>query len=101
VDNFVLLEIVNKKGEVAHRVVIGFQQGSARGSEQIDSLGQMKFAFGPGEIDLTSMLPSEEPVTVKATALDTGGVGRVSDLYLVLAADAGGGAAPEEELRER
>jgi len=101
VDNFVLLEISNKKGEVIHRAVIGFQQGSSRGSEVIDSVGQMKFAFEAGEIDLTSMLPADEPINIKATALDTGGVGRVSDLYLILSAEAGGAPAPDEELREK
>jgi len=101
VDNFVLLEIVNKKGEVVHRAAIGFQQGVARGSEQIDAVGQMKFAFGPGEIDLSSMLPADEPITVKATALDTGGVGRVSDLYIILSAEPGGATAPDEELRDK
>jgi hypothetical protein len=100
VDNFVLLEVVSKKGEVLHRAAIGFQQGCSRGSEVIDALGQMKFAFGPGEIELSNMLPADEQVTVKATALDTGGVGKVSDLYMILTAEAGGGGQ-DEDMREK
>lgn len=101
VDNFVLVEVANKAGKVLHRAAIGFQQGVTRGSEQVDSLGQMKFAFGPGEVDLTSLLPADEPVTVKATALDVGGVGRVTSLYLILSADASAGPTGDEELRNQ
>lgn len=98
VDNFLLLEVADKSGRIVRRVAVGFQQGVTAGSEQIDSLGPMRFSFEPGEIDLTSVLPADEPVTVKATALDVGGVGKVSDVYLVLTADAAGG---EEDLRDR
>ncbi len=98
VDNFVLLEVADKAGRVIHRVAIGFQQGVTAGSEQVDALGPMRFTFNPGEVDVTSLLPPDEPVTLKATALDVGGVGRVSDVFLVLSAEAAGG---EEDLRER
>jgi hypothetical protein len=80
-------------------VAIGFQQGVTLGTEQVDSLGPMRFTFEAGEIDLTPLLPADEPVTIKATALDVGGVGKVSNLYLVLTADAAPGG--EDDLRER
>jgi hypothetical protein len=96
VDNFVLLELVNAKGDVVHRMALGFQQGVTRGSEEIDSVGPMQFNFGPGEIDLTRFLPPEEPFTLRATALDTGGVGRVSDLYLVVSGETSARTGDEE-----
>jgi hypothetical protein len=99
VDNFVLLEIGEKSGRILRRVAIGFQQGVTLGTEQVDSLGPMRFTFEAGEIDLTPLLPADEPVTIKATALDVGGVGKVSNLYLVLTADAAPGG--EDDLRER
>ena len=87
VDNFVLLEVVNSKGVVISRAAVGYQHGVTLGAEQIDSLGQMKFAFGPGEVDISQLLPAHAPVTLKATALDIGGVGRVSNLYAILTAE--------------
>ena len=61
----------------------------------------MRFSFGPGEIDISNLLPLDEQVTVKATALDTGGIGRVSNLYLVLTAEAATGGHPDEELMDK
>ncbi len=99
VDNFILLEIADRGGRILRRAAIGFQQGVTHGSEQIDSLGPMRFTFEPGEVDLTPLLPADEPVTIQTTALDVGGVGRVSNLYLVLTPDAAPGG--EDDLRDR
>jgi len=97
VDNFVFVEVLNAKGVVVGRGVIGYQAGLTAGKEQVDSLGQMKFSFGPGEIDLSPIIPANEPVTLKVTALDSGGVGRVSSLYAILSADQA--ATTDEDLR--
>lgn len=99
VDNFLLLEVVNASGEVVNRVAIGFQQGLTCGSEHIDTTGGMKFAFEAGEVDLSTLLPAEEPFTLKVSALDIGGVGQNSDLYLVLSAS--GAGSGEEDLRNQ
>ncbi len=99
VDNFVLLEIGDAKGTVLNRVAIGFQQGVTCGSEHIDTIGGMKFSFEPGEIDLSTLLPADEPFTIKASALDAGGVGQTTDLYLVLSA--GEAVQGEEDLRNQ
>ncbi|MBI5548460.1 MAG: hypothetical protein HY901_31645 [Deltaproteobacteria bacterium] len=101
VDNFVLLEVTDTQGRVVGRAAVGFQQGVTRGAEQLDSLGQMKFGFGPGEVDISHLLPADEPVTIKATALDVGGVGRVTDLYVILSAPEGAAGVQDEELRDR
>lgn len=97
VDNFVLIEVVNAKGVVVGRGVAGFQQGLTAGKEQVDSLGQMKFAFGPGEIDISPIIPAHETVTLRATALDSGGVGRVTSVFAILSADVA--ATSDEEMR--
>ncbi|MGI5862835.1 MAG: hypothetical protein ACOX6T_12360 [Myxococcales bacterium] len=100
VDNFVLLEIGDEKGEIRKRVAIGYQQGASLGSEILDTVGSMKFSFEPGEIDLSSLLPADEPFTIKATALDVGGVGRVSDLYLILSPGSSG-TVDDDDLRNQ
>jgi hypothetical protein len=97
VDNFVLIEVLDKNNKVLHRGAAGFQAGLTHGAEQVDSLGQMKFSFGAGEIDISKLVPANENVTIKATALDTGGVGRVSNLYLILSAETAG--VSDEEIR--
>ena len=96
VDNFVLLEIARPDGTLLQRVAIGFQQGASIGSEQIDTVGPMQFQFGPGEVDLTRFLPADEPVVLTATELDTGSVGSVSDLFLILSEDAQIGGAVDD-----
>ncbi|HEY3448063.1 MAG TPA: hypothetical protein VGK67_17025 [Myxococcales bacterium] len=97
VDNFVFIEVVNAKGVVVGRGVIGYQHGLTAGQEQVDSLGQMKFAFNAGEIDLAPIIPANEVVTLKATALDSGGVGRVSNLFAILSSDVA--ATSDDEMR--
>jgi len=72
-----------------------------RGSEVVDALGQLRFSFGPGEVEISNLLPEDEQVFVKATALDTGGVGKVSNLYLILTSEPSVGGHPDEELRDK
>jgi hypothetical protein len=98
VDNFLLLEVLDAKGAIVQRAAVGFQQGTTCGSEHIDSLGGMKFSFEAGEVDLSGLLPSDDPFTVRATALDVGGVGKISDLYMILSSESGG-ASNDEDLR--
>ncbi|MGC4122713.1 MAG: hypothetical protein QM765_50705 [Myxococcales bacterium] len=99
VDNFLFIEVLNAKGVVVGRGVVGYQHGLTAGKEQVDSLGQMKFSFGAGEIDLSPIIPASETVTLRVTALDSGGVGRVSSLYAILSADAAAAATSEEDMR--
>ncbi|MFP2931226.1 hypothetical protein ACLESO_39755 [Pyxidicoccus sp. 3LG] len=84
VDNFLLLEVLDAQGKVLNRAAVGFTEGVHMGRQQVDSLGRRAFSFEPGEVDLTELLPESEPFQVRATALDYWGVGRVSDVYLVL-----------------
>ncbi|MFZ5467949.1 MAG: hypothetical protein ACOZIN_00815 [Myxococcota bacterium] len=84
VDNFVLLEVLSESGQVLSRAAVGHTDVVQIGPENIDSVGRMSFTFEAGEVDVTSLLPEEAPFKVRATALDYSGVGRVSNLYLVL-----------------
>lgn len=87
VDNFVLLEVLDPAGTVMRRAVVGFAEAVLVGNETIDYVGPKSFRFEAGEVNLTSLLPEEGIFKVRATALDYSGVGRVSDLYLVLEPD--------------
>ncbi len=98
VDNFLLLEVLDNNNSVIDRMAIGFQGGTTMGAETIDALGGMKFSFEPGEIDITRKLPSDEPFKLRATVLDVGGVGKISDVFLVISADASG-SSEQDDLR--
>lgn len=99
VDNFVLLEVLDEQGRVLSRGNAGFAQGVLIGNERVDNLGRMAFQFEPGEVDITPLLPERGPFRIRATALDAGGVGRVSNLYVVLEYPARGGG--EDDLRNQ
>ena len=98
VDNFLFIEVVDSTGVVIRRAAIGYQLGVNHGPERVDTLGQNKFSFAPGEIDLSLIIPAHETVTLRVTALDSGGVGKVSDVYAILTAEAGAGS--DEELKD-
>ncbi len=84
VDNFVLVEVVLPDGAISNRVVIGYVNGVSLGKERIDLLGRRAFAHEAKEISLTSAVPEHGSFRLRATALDTGGVGRVSDLFVIV-----------------
>jgi hypothetical protein len=85
VDNVLLLEAVAPSGgAVLGRAVVGFCDGLSLGNERIDNIGRMSFTFDGGEIDLTRILPEDAPFILRATVLDSGGVGKVSDVFLKL-----------------
>ncbi|GHG64267.1 hypothetical protein [Comamonas sp. JC664] len=96
VDNFLLLEVVDAGGKVIRSATVGFTEAVHMGNDQVDSIGRRAFNFEAGEVDITHLLPESEPFQLRVTALDTWGVGRVSDVYLVLAPD---DRAVEDDLR--
>ncbi|HEX8821648.1 MAG TPA: hypothetical protein VF794_17115 [Archangium sp.] len=96
VDNFILLEVLDGSGRVINRGAVGFTDNVLMGREVVDSVGPRAFHFEPGQVDLTSMLPENEPFRVRATALDYSGVGRVTDVFLVLEPR---GSNQEDDLR--
>ncbi|QRN99760.1 hypothetical protein JRI60_12390 [Archangium violaceum] len=96
VDNFILLEVVDASGKVLNRSAVGFTENVHMGREVVDSVGPRSFHFEPGQVDLTTQLPESGPFQVRATVLDYSGVGRVTDVFLVLEP---GGARQEDDLR--
>jgi len=97
VDNVILLEVLDLSGKVTARAAVGFTDGLSIGSERIDLLGRQAFAFEPGEVNLSGLLP-EGPFRLRATVLDNSGVGRVSDVYLSLQRAP---APPSDDLRNQ
>lgn len=89
VDNIVLLEFLDENDEVLNRAVVGFSEPVLVSDQQLDTLGPQAFKFEAGQIDLTPQFP-RRPFKIRATVLDTGGVGKVSDVWLRLEPGAAG-----------
>jgi hypothetical protein len=89
VDNFLLIEVVAENGKVLDRMSVGFCDTVFIGKESVDNLGRRAFNFEPGEINLTPKLPEKGAFKLRATALDYFGVGRVTDVFVVLKPEAG------------
>ncbi len=98
VDNGILLEVLSDDGQRHARAAVGLFNGLAEGKENIDLLGRRTFRFEAGEVNLATLLPEKGRFRVRATVLDIGGVGSVSDVYLVLEPRS---ATAGDELRER
>jgi hypothetical protein len=96
VDNLILIEVLNEKGQVLNRGAVGFTDMVRVGKQQVDSVGPMSFTFEPGVVDLTNLLPESAPFKVRATVLDYSGVGRVSNVFLLLESPTQG---TEDDLR--
>ncbi|HYH99404.1 hypothetical protein [Hyalangium sp.] len=84
VDNLILLEVLDEKGQVLNRGAVGFTDFVRVRREPVDNVGPMSFNFEPGVVDLTHLLPESAPFKVRATVLDYSGVGRVSNVFLLL-----------------
>lgn len=98
VDNGVLLEIFTGNGKLYSSVVVGMVEALILNHSPVDNLGRMAFRFDPGEVDITPKLPEQAAFSIRATALDLSGVGRVSDVYLVME-NTPARATPERSLR--
>jgi hypothetical protein len=87
IDNFLLFEIESSQG--TKRLSVGSMPSGivSYNGNVLDQIGEwtpMKFDFPAGELDLTSYFPEGEQVNLKVSALDFGGVGELSDIYLLL-----------------
>ena len=96
VDNLILLVVLDETGQVLNRGAVGFTDMVRVGKEQVDSVGPMSFSFEPGVVDITPLLPESAPFKLRATALDYSGVGRVSNVFLLLESPSKG---TEDDLR--
>lgn len=97
VDNCILLEVIDERGKVVNRGVVGFSDPVDIGRERVDNIGPMAFAFEAGAVDVTTVLPESDAFKLRATVLDYSGVGRVSNVFLVL--EPRGGSGGEDDLR--
>ncbi len=98
VDNAILLEVLSDDGKRVGRAAVGYLNGLTEGKEQIDLLGRRAFKFEPNEVNLVSILPERGRFRIRATVLDIGGVGSVSDVFLIITPRNTGAA---DDLRER
>ncbi len=95
-DNIALLEVLTVEGKVYNRAAVGFTEGLINGKERIDLLGRQAFNFEPGEVNLSSLVPEKGPWKLRATVLDNNGVGRCTDVFVVIDADDG---STKDDLR--
>lgn len=98
VDNCILIEVLSDDGKRVGRAAIGYLNGLSEGKEQIDLLSRRAFKFEANEVNLVSLLPEKGRFRVRATVLDIGGVGYVSDLFLIITPRS---APASDDLRER
>ncbi len=98
VDNCILLEVLSEDGKRLGRAAVGYLNGLSEGKEQIDLLGRRAFKFEANEVSLATLLPEKGRFKVRATALDIGGVGAVSDVFLVVTPRS---SAASDDLKER
>jgi hypothetical protein len=84
VDNVVFLEVLSPDGKVLNRAAVGFTEGLIMGKEAIDLLGRQAFNFEPGEVNLSALVPEKGPWKLRATVLDNYGVGRCTDVFVVI-----------------
>jgi hypothetical protein len=99
VDNFLLFEVLSPAGQVTSRFVVGHAEGVLVNDQRLDNVGRDSFNFDPNEIDITSHLPESGPFKLRVSALDYGGVGRVSNVWLILSTQKRGSS--EDDLRDR
>lgn len=95
-DNVVLLEVLTSDNKVINRAAVGFTEGLLMGKESIDLLGRQAFNFEAGEVNLSSLVPEKGPWKLRATVLDNYGVGRCTDVFVVIDA---GDAQAKDDLR--
>lgn len=82
VDNFIFIEIHSQRG--TQRFVVGTVDPVSYKGRRVTQLGRKSFNFGATEIDLTQYIPKGTPVTISISALDYGGAGKVSNLFLIV-----------------
>ncbi len=84
VDNAILIEVYGDDGKRINRAAVGYLNGLSEGAESIDLLSRRAFRFEANEVNLRALLPETGFFRIHASVLDTGGVGRVSDVFLII-----------------
>lgn len=82
IDNFLLFELTSSAG--TKRFVLGTVEPVSYEGHDVPNIGPSAFTFAPGALDLTDQFPKGESVKIKVSALDYGGTGGVSDVFLII-----------------
>lgn len=91
VDNYLLIELFDSSGRLIKDGVIGGHEGVSRNGKRVSELGN-GHEQGPCAVNLKSFLPVGQPFRMKVSAMDYGGVGYVSDVWLLLEGEVTGSA---------
>ncbi len=83
VDNFLLIEILDQSGNLISSALAGLTETVRRNGNPIETIGRSSYSFNACEIDVTKLLPVGRPFRLRASAMDYGGVGYVSDVFIV------------------
>jgi uncharacterized caspase-like protein len=84
VDNFLLLETMDSSGAILRKVVIGNTDDVLYDGKVIQKIGPKSFTFQAETIDVTELFPINRQVVLRASAMDYGGLGEVSNIFLIL-----------------
>ena len=83
VDNFLLIEILDQSGNLISSALAGLTETVRRNGNPIETIGRSSDSFNACEIDVTKLLPVGRPFRLRASAMDYGYVGFVSDVFIV------------------
>ncbi len=83
VDNFLLIEVLDHSGNLISSALAGLTETVRRDGNPIETIGRSSYSFNACEIDVTKLLPVGRPFRLRASAMDYGGVGYVSDVFIV------------------
>jgi hypothetical protein len=83
VDNFLLIEVLDQSGNLISSAVAGVMETVRRNGNPIEKIGRSSHSFDTCEIDVTKLLPVGRPFRLSTSAMDYGGVGYVSDVFVV------------------
>ena len=84
IDNFILFEIFEANGSFIKAGTVGGHEGLTRSGRGVPELAT-GFNHKACAVDLRNFLPSDRPFRLKASAMDYGGVGYSSEVWLLLA----------------
>jgi hypothetical protein len=82
IDNFLLLELLDETGNPIASGLIGNADPAIHRGVRIQQFGPNAFNFGPRQVDVTALFPLNRPFRLRATALDYGGSGWTTPVWL-------------------
>jgi hypothetical protein len=101
VDNYLLFELFDASGTPLGAGVVGGHEGVSQNGRRLPELGPVSHEHAACSVDLKAFLPQGRPFRLKVSAMDYGGVGHASDVWLLLdgqGTSAGGAATASASL---